>query len=339
MFKPYPLVLIVCVVSAHGACHVASPPITFTTAPPGACQRADLRARSIHENGSDLFGVALGWDMHELFTAVSLRGAARGDHPLTLRQDGEALKARDGAGAESKDLSGVTLLGLRPSGGTVHLALCAPGAGARHGYRYRLEVYNESSSVWEDACSRDKNVKDPLAYALTGVWDVSTGAHRAAADRFTISCETGVVGKCVKWGYDPAGPARGGASMRDAHQACTRMARADYCGNGTPHTEAGMGIDIEDNLGVQRYDSPGALELEATWGPAGATCVSFQRNGAALADLRAECPERLASGALTLREYGSCEEPMTRGAPRAREETRGDAGAAGAVLRNRARRP
>ena len=104
-------------VCALAACRAPAVPASLTAAPPGACQGGDLLSRNSHDNGTDLFGVVLGWDKQELFTAVSLRGAARGDHPLTLRQDGEALKARDGAGAESTDLSGVTLLGLRPSGG------------------------------------------------------------------------------------------------------------------------------------------------------------------------------------------------------------------------------
>ena len=37
-------------------------------------------------------------------------------------------------------------------------------------------------------------------------------------------------------------------SLASYHQACTRMARADYCGDGTSHTQDGTWIEYYDKL-------------------------------------------------------------------------------------------
>jgi hypothetical protein len=66
-------------------------------------------------------------------------------------------------------------------------------------------------------------------------------------------------------------------SLRDHHQACTRMARADYCGDGRPHTVTGTPIDIFDRLKnpvqIEGTKSLVNWSIEAEWGPEGARCV------------------------------------------------------------------
>ena len=104
---------------------------------------------------------------------------------------------------------------------------------------------------------------------LAGTWD-GTGAHRDGSD-VTYACPQGVLAKCVRWGYKPW------TAGRDAHQACTRMARADYCGDGVPHTRNGTLIDMFDDRGIQRPDSPVGFSFEAGWGPQGAVCVREPR--------------------------------------------------------------
>jgi hypothetical protein len=103
-------------------------------------------------------------------------------------------------------------------------------------------------------------------------------ARRAGA------CRGGAIAKCVEWGYRPWATAVEcddercfEISLTDHHQACTRMARADYCGDGTPHTENGTLIDIYDDLSppIASAEAAGhhSWGVEAEWGPAGATCV------------------------------------------------------------------
>ena len=66
-------------------------------------------------------------------------------------------------------------------------------------------------------------------------------------------------------------------NLADHHQACTRMARADYCGDGVPHTLNNTPIDVYDRLVpyIQTLASVGNKEwkVEAEWGPNGALCL------------------------------------------------------------------
>jgi hypothetical protein len=105
---------------------------------------------------------------------------------------------------------------------------------------------------------------------VTGRWD-ATGAHVDDPEVLTYSCTSGVIAKCVSWGYAPwvVGP--------DVHAACTRMARADYCGDGTPWTMDGTSIGVHDTLGVQARLAAGTMVFEAAWSPSGAVCIARTR--------------------------------------------------------------
>ena len=72
-------------------------------------------------------------------------------------------------------------------------------------------------------------------------------------------------------GFACTAPFRCGiTSLADYHQACTRMLRADYCGDGTPHTVDGTLINIYDGIGIQRDTDDWAFEAE--WTTTGARC-------------------------------------------------------------------
>jgi hypothetical protein len=128
---------------------------------------------------------------------------------------------------------------------------------------------------------------------------------------FTWACDNAALAKCDKWGYNPdkkKTETKGGSSKDQSleawHQACTRMVRADYCGDSIAHTRNGTAIDLYDNLGIQTRDgNVGALE--ADWTPSGARCIRHTRytlaatlqSGEAtdLAYIQAHCPSRLAA--------------------------------------------
>jgi hypothetical protein len=118
------------------------------------------------------------------------------------------------------------------------------------------------------------NVCGPAGRGLfvRGVWD-QTGARNDTSGQLSYSCDSGVIAKCVAWGYKPwrVGP--------DLHQACTRMARADYCGDGVAHTTAGTRIDLFDGQGIQKPSAvPGdGFMFEAGWDAGGAVCVAHPR--------------------------------------------------------------
>ena len=122
--------------------------------------------------------------------------------------------------------------------------------------------------------------------------------HPGRDGEITVSCISGVVAKCVRWGYPPWSRGPGGEDLAPFHAACVRMARADYCGDGHPHTKDGTSIDNYDDLGIQRRGAAddATYVFEAGWSPAGAVCVAHPRwaDQGTVAQIRSECP-RLAA--------------------------------------------
>jgi hypothetical protein len=86
--------------------------------------------------------------------------------------------------------------------------------------------------------------------------------------------------------------------MREYYDACVRMVRADYCGDGQGWTRSGMPIDIWDDLGIQTADTrnDASFSFEAGWTPAGAVCVGHTRvpENITIANLRTICPRLIA---------------------------------------------
>ena len=64
-----------------------------------------------------------------------------------------------------------------------------------------------------------------------------------ARGRRDVVCSSGAIGKCIRWGYAP----RVG---RDVHEACVRMVRADYGGDGETATRDGTTIAFCDRVGI-----------------------------------------------------------------------------------------
>lgn len=145
----------------------------------------------------------------------------------------------------------------------------APGADV---LRYELQV--DDAGSWVSLCN-DSLGAPTGAVLLTDLWDPGTGGRLAPqpAGAVTFACLDAALSKCVQWGYVPWRDAQG-RSLRDYHQACTRAVRADYCGDGTPHTVNGTGIHVLDELGIEQVDPNVSYVVEAEWGPNGATCLN-----------------------------------------------------------------
>lgn len=93
-----------------------------------------------------------------------------------------------------------------------------------------------------------------------------------------LTCTSGAVGKCIRWGYRPWEQRPGGPPLAALHAACVRMARADYGGDGHATTRAGTLIYWCDRFGVHPcLDGAVPVPFEAAWGPDGATCVAHPR--------------------------------------------------------------
>lgn len=141
---------------------------------------------------------------------------------------------------------------------------------------------------WMPLCGvNDKGEAIP-AIPLNGRWNYSVGEEGSGSwiddpNAFTFACQEYVLAKCVEAGYKPwatglvcsKGQGCQKISLAQYHQACTRLLRADYCGDGNSYTVDGMEIGMYDGL-VLRKDRQNWL-TEAEWDTDGARCLAHQR--------------------------------------------------------------
>jgi hypothetical protein len=233
------------------------------------------------------------------------------DLSATLSLNGSELVFLDASGALVA--SGTALVGAAiPSdlntGEVVDLTIQSVTYDATAGvYLYGVTVPSAKNGKPEPLCGESKQ-QPILALALAGRYDNDTGASIPDSNYFTFACVDAAIGKCAYWGYHPAksrseclGSECKAQSLAPWHQACIHMVRADYCGDGTPHTRDGTIINIWDNLGIEQPD-PSAWEMEAEWMADGARCIRHTRwekadKRSALSDLqyvKNNCPNRLA---------------------------------------------
>ena len=184
------------------------------------------------------------------------------------------------------DLAG-GLIKAEHTDGSIHqymIAAAAPEPGyPASTFRYDVQAQTPNPPFWASICD-PSDPPGPNGAVVVAGWWTSTGAHvdDPDLDRVTFACHQGVVDKCLAWGYAPwlysatsAGP---WLSLAEAHQACTRMARADYCGTGISHTYVGTPIIVYDNYLPQiQAKEPAALPFEAGWTADGAACLSHLR--------------------------------------------------------------
>lgn len=194
---------------------------------------------------------------------------------------------------KGEDLEGATFKLLNQQGQSLHLKISNVERDLedpeQETYLYTILFQNPETSTWENLCLPDLN-HVAKAIPLSGTWD-ETGTHKEDG-KITFACTNGVLAKCVRWGYKPWKTVNG-ESLRDYHQACTRMARADYCGRGMSHTQDGTPIDLYDRLKIQRPDRPNGMVFEAAWTPEGAVLLHHTRYPDMLEQLWRECPEKL----------------------------------------------
>jgi hypothetical protein len=159
-----------------------------------------------------------------------------------------------------------------------------------------IELYGmsrrDARSEWLPLCKPGADGR-ALGFPLPGV-DAADEDAEAGGDSFSIACTAGARGKCVMLGYRPWATGAGGESLRPYFDACVRMMRADYCGDGRSYTRPGIRVDMWDSAGVQTAQTD--MPFEAAWSPDGALCLARIRvpGLSTLKDLLAVCP-RLAA--------------------------------------------
>lgn len=161
-------------------------------------------------------------------------------------------------------------------------------------WHYNLQV-KDNPGAWQPLCLTDLGMATE-AILIADAWNPATGARIAGpvSDLVTLACRDAAIGKCVEWGYHPW-------ELGDYHDACTRLVRADYCGDGTAHTVDGLTIHVLDEIGVQEAEPGSTYAVEAEWGPDGATCLNESNTRLSAPSLDCElpaCDEPFASGGL-----------------------------------------
>jgi hypothetical protein len=151
---------------------------------------------------------------------------------------------------------------------------------------YRLQYRTPDGNIWADACQPGPKGAS-VAIPVAAIWDAS-GKRIESSTLFTFGCTSGAIGKCYVWGYRPWYESPTVPKLyRNVHQACTRMVRGDYCGDGMPHTKTGTKINIWDNLSpqIQTRATGTKMIFESGWAACGAICAARWR----WPDLRAVC--------------------------------------------------
>jgi hypothetical protein len=237
-----------------------------------------------------------------LLVAISLRPALAAEIKSVEAEETQfKVTLTDGRVLRSAELVGAVLT-IAAGSGTMRVRIDAverdPDARRGGVWLHTLSVQGADGG-WGNLCSAGPDGRRE-AFPLAGKARAGDGMFEIAPPgTFELTCTSGAQGKCVRFGYLPWD---GGAEGLARYNACIRMVRADYCGDGTPHTKDGTLIDLFDKIGIQTDDPALGLEFEAAWAPHGAICVRHVRIPEiySLDRLRAEClrlkPEDIGDG-------------------------------------------
>ena len=249
-----------------------------------------VEALGIGLNGTALNGAVL--DGHRVVHASLLgvkKGAAAVDQ---VSIDGTELLGRlaDGKHIRGKAFEGTRFPAVLEDGTTIPVTLDAVERSNAQADRdvWRVHVSYDTQIGPQPLCGLDADGAPVAAIPLAGRPDTNLGTPGGGgwvhdASTVTFACEGHVLAKCVELGYKPwrqgkVCQPKGGCqtvSLAAHHEACTRMLRADFCGDGASHTVDGVTIGMSDAFGI-RVDAT-AWPFEAEWTAAGARCAARPR--------------------------------------------------------------
>ncbi|HZI09027.1 MAG TPA: ADYC domain-containing protein [Myxococcus sp.] len=238
----------------------------------------NLNGRNL--NGRNLNGSELGQTLVSVGFAGVRASDTADDAMSSVRLQGSVFHGF----SEGRKVSGMAFLGARfvgtlGDGQKVDLRVEAiqPGTETQADvWSYRVAFLDTAEGLWKPACpAADGSALNAIPVA--GRWNYQQGVAGGGAriddpTVFTFACEDAAIAKCVRFGYRPWATTADGRSLADHHQACTRMVRADFCGDGTSHTVDGNWVNLHDAVGVQQDTE--AWLLEAEWNADGALCVT-----------------------------------------------------------------
>jgi len=202
------------------------------------------------------------------------------------------IRLEDGRTLGSRDLIGAALT-LNAGGRTLKVRIEAvePDPLDKSGdtLLHTFSVQDDKGH-WLALCEPDRDGRR-AGFPLAGR-ALADGRIVPSPGRIELACTSGAQGKCVRFGYKPWRTGPSGISLLDAYNACIKMVRADYCGDGRATTREGMRIDVYDRFGIQKADALSDMTFEAGWTQDGAVCVNHPRvkENITLDRLAATCP-------------------------------------------------
>ena len=200
------------------------------------------------------------------FIAVLMKPAAAVEGRFQVDGLDLALRLDDGRVFRGQTLTGMTLVLGTPSGDA---EIRIDGVAHEEEIRGRPATFFRMSVKDRDGSSKDLCQPDPDGARMAFAYPNGAGG-------FSLTCTSGAEGKCILFGYRPW-ETREGMPMRDLHQACIHLLRADYGGDDRPSTRNGTLINLYDRFGIQDPGQAAGMTFEAAWGPEGAVCVAHPR--------------------------------------------------------------
>ncbi|HYH94645.1 ADYC domain-containing protein [Hyalangium sp.] len=264
----------------------------------GTSMAALVQANGREINGREINGREInGSELGSKLVSVRYDGARREGMSTAFDEmwlEGSVFHALSG----SEELSGVDFQQVRFTGTledgstlTLRVDEVYPGTGVDQDvWSYRVSYQHTTTGEWSPICT-NADGSAANAIPLEGRWDYRQGVlgggdkiHDTAA--FTFACEGAALSKCVRFGYKPWQSVNG-VSLADHHQSCTRMIRADFCGDGTSYTVDGNWVNLYDAVNIQADTESWVHEAE--WNTEGASCFSEQTR----ATTPIQCGERM----------------------------------------------
>jgi hypothetical protein len=242
-----------------------------------------------HGQGRDLFGFGLlDSDAKQTYVRVDqldlqTMRTAQGQAIPGARVVARHLEADPGPAAESL-WTGATVQGRlhcsepRLEGRTISVT-----ARIKQIVKPTAEISAAGSGLWSefalelelpDGRKIDNACRDPgdTAFPISGYWR-DDGAYVPSDRLFSFACTRRDVATCLRQGYREDAP----SDKVSLLEACTRMMRADYCGNGDSYTNDGTFVSIWDNRAVSTREVVAEMKFEAAWSEHGAVCLARPR--------------------------------------------------------------
>ena len=157
---------------------------------------------------------------------------------------------------------------------------------------WHVFAVQQPDGEWKPFCAADAQGRT-RGFPLAGRMQPGGTLAQGEPGTFELVCATGTAAKCVLHGYLPWRTGPDGSPLAPGHEACMRMLRADYAGDGRTSTRDGTLVGFRDRWDLHAFDEPVTdAQFEAGWDAQGAVCVRRPRlsEGESLAALEARVP-------------------------------------------------